>query len=114
MQRIEDVTIPQDLSDTVEVSIDRALAQRPDLMAQVEQLRAAGSEIKAAKTAYLPTLSFSGIGGLSRTDGQQALMPRVYSPNQETWGADGAATTESGGRAADRGDRILQRRLAVV
>jgi outer membrane protein len=87
VESIDDLTIPQELTDTVEKSIDRALAQRPDLMQQVEQLRAAGSEIKAAKTAYYPTLSFNGYGGLSRTYGQQGLMPGLYSPNQETWDA---------------------------
>ncbi len=87
VESIDDLTIPQELTDTVEKSIDRALAQRPDLMQQVEQLRAAGSEIKAAKTAYYPTLSFNGYGGLSHTYGQQGLLPGVYSPNQETWDA---------------------------
>src|SRR5271170_3349815 len=87
VESINDLTIPQELTDTVEKSIDRALAQRPDLMQQVEQLRAAGAEIKAAKTAYLPTLSFDGYGGLSRTNGQQNQEPAVYSPNQETWDA---------------------------
>lgn len=87
VQSIQDLSIPQEIDDTVEKSIDRALAQRPDLMQQVEQVRAAGSEIKVAKTAYLPTLTFDGYGGLSRTYGQQGLMPGVYSPNQETWDA---------------------------
>jgi outer membrane protein len=87
VERIQDLTIPQEINDTVEKSIDRALAQRPDLMQQVQQLRAAGSEIKAAKTAYLPTLSFDGYGGLSRSNGQQNQGPSVYSPNQETWDA---------------------------
>ena len=87
VESIQSLTIPQDLTDTVETSIDRALAQRPDLMQQVEQLRAAGSEIKAAKTAYLPTLSIDGSAGESRSYGQQLLQPGVYSPTQETWDA---------------------------
>jgi len=87
VESIQNLTIPQELPDTVETSIDRALAQRPDLMQQVEQLRAAGAEIKAAKTAYLPTLSFDGSGGLARTYAQQNLGPGLYSPTQETWDA---------------------------
>jgi outer membrane protein len=87
VEGIQHLTIPQDLTDTVETSIDRALAQRPDLMQQVEQLRAAGAEIKAAKTAYLPTLSIDGSGGLARSYGQQNQTPGVYSPTQETWDA---------------------------
>jgi outer membrane protein len=87
VETIQTLTIPQDLTDTVESSIDRALAQRPDLMQRVEQLRASGAEIKAAKTAYLPTLSLDGSGGLAHTYAQQNLAPGVYSPNQETWDA---------------------------
>ena len=87
VETIQTLTIPQDLTDTVETSIDRALAQRPDLMQRVEQLRASGAEIKAAKTAYLPTLSLDGSGGLAHTYAQQNLAPGLYSPNQETWDA---------------------------
>src|SRR3984885_4045871 len=87
VEPIQALTIPQDLPVTVENSIDRALAQRPDLMQRVVELRAAGSEIKAAKTAYLPTLSFSGIGGLNKTYGEQDQLPGVHSPNQEFWTA---------------------------
>lgn len=87
VEGIQNLTIPQDLTDTVEASIDRALAQRPDLMQQVEQLRAAGAEVKAAKIAYLPTLSFDGSGGLARIYAQQNLGPGLYSPTQETWDA---------------------------
>ena len=87
VETIQTLTIPQDLTDTVETSIDRALAQRPDLMQRVEQLRASGAEIKAAKTAYLPTLSLDGSGGLARTYAQQNLAPGLYSRNQETWDA---------------------------
>src|ERR1700735_3986612 len=87
VESIQNLTIPQDLPDTVETSINRALAQRPDLMQQVEQLRAAGAEIKAAKTAYLPTLRFNGDGGLARMYAQQNLGPGLYSPTQETWDA---------------------------
>src|ERR1700730_9149368 len=87
VESIQNLTIPQDLTDTVETSIDRALAQRPDLMQQVEQLRAAGARPKAAKTAYLPTLSFDGNGGLARIYAQQNFGPGLYSPTQETWDA---------------------------
>jgi outer membrane protein TolC len=92
VESIQNLTIPQDLTDTVENSIDRALMQRPDLMQQVEQLRAAGAEIKAAKTAYLPMLSFDGSGGEARIYAQQNLGPGLYgpglySPTQETWDA---------------------------
>jgi outer membrane protein len=87
VESIQNLTLPQAMPETVEKSIDRALAQRPDLMQQVEQLRAAGAEIKAAKTEYLPTLSFDGSGGEARTYGEQNQAPGIYSPTQETWQA---------------------------
>ncbi len=86
-QSIQDLTVPQELNDTVEASIDRALAQRPDLMRQVQELRAATSEIKAARTAYLPTLSLDGAAGIAKTYGLQDQLPGLYSPNQELWDA---------------------------
>ena len=80
VESIQGLTIPQDLTVTVETSHRSALAQRPDLMQRVAQLRAAGSEVKAAKTAYLPTLSFEGTGGLprptaSRTSRRVFILP---------------------------------------
>ncbi|HEX4022057.1 MAG TPA: TolC family protein [Acidobacteriaceae bacterium] len=87
VESIQNLKIPQDMTDTVEASIDRALAQRPDLMQQVEELRAADSEVKAARTAYLPTLSIDGVAGLGRTYGEQNQTPGIYSPTQEFWNA---------------------------
>src|SRR5271169_333654 len=85
VESIQSLTIPEDLTVTVETSIDRALAQRPDLMARVAQLRAATSAVKSARTAYLPTLSFEGVGGINKTYGEQDQLPGIYSPNQEFW-----------------------------
>jgi outer membrane protein len=85
VESIQALTIPQDLNVTVETSIDHALAQRPDLMQRVAQLRGAAAEVKSAKSAYFPTLSFDGAGGLSKTYGEQDQSAGVYSPNQEFW-----------------------------
>jgi outer membrane protein len=87
VESIQSLTIPQDLAVTVESSIDRALAQRPDLMQRVAELRAARAEVKEAKTAYLPTVTLSGVAGISRTYGEQDQGAGVYSPTQESWNA---------------------------
>ena len=56
--------VPTNLDDTVEQFIDRSLEQRPDLLAQVAVLREKEAEIRRARAAYYPTLSFDGdIGG---------------------------------------------------
>ncbi len=87
VESIQSLTIPQDLTVTVETSIDRALAQRPDLMQRVAELRAARAEVKAAKTAYLPTLRLSGGAGLAKNFSEQDQAAGVYSANQEFWNA---------------------------
>lgn len=87
VESIEALPIPQDMTGTVETSIDRALGQRPDLMQRVADLRAAHAESKAAKTAYLPTISLDGGAGLSKNFSSQDQAPGVYSANQEFWSA---------------------------
>jgi outer membrane protein len=87
VESIQSLTIPQDLNVTVETAIDKALAQRPDLMQRVADLRAAGAEVKEAKAAYLPTLTLSGIAGLNKDYSEQNQSAGVYSDNQEFWTA---------------------------
>jgi outer membrane protein len=87
VESIQSLAIPQDLAGTVENSIDKALAQRPDLMQRIAELRAARAEVKEAKTAYLPTLSLSGAAGLAKNYSEQFQYPGAYSANQEFWNA---------------------------
>jgi len=87
VQSIKDLKIPDEIGTTVEKSIDLALAQRPDLMQRVAELRAASAELKAAHSNYLPTLSVGGDAGIGRTYGQQYPFYGIYSPTQEFWDA---------------------------
>jgi len=87
VESIQSINLPGSIDDTVEASIDKALAQRPDLMQRVAQLRAAGAEVKAARRNYSPTLSFDGTAGFSRIYGQQLGSPPVYSPTLGPWDA---------------------------
>lgn len=87
VESIQSLVIPEDLTDTVESSIDKALGQRPDLMQSVQNLRAAESAVKVAKRDYLPTLKIGGTAGLAKTYGEQSQFPGIYSPNQELWNA---------------------------
>jgi outer membrane protein len=87
VESIQSLTIPQELTATVETSIDHALAQRPDLMQRVAELRAARAEIKSAKSAYLPTLTVGGAAGLAKNYSEQNNSAGVYSANQEYWNA---------------------------
>jgi outer membrane protein len=58
VQPLKELTIPEAVSDSVNVVIDRALAQRPDLMQQVAGLRAADASVKEAHAAFYPSLHF--------------------------------------------------------
>jgi outer membrane protein len=87
VESIHDIKLPDKIADTVETSIDKALAQRPDLMQRVAELRAAGAEVSSAKRAYFPKLSFDGNGGEVRAYGVQNNMPGVYSPTLQPWDA---------------------------
>ena len=87
VESIQNIKIPDNIADTVETSIDRALSQRPDLMQRFAELRAAGAEVKAAQRSYYPILSIDGHYGLARSYGDQIHLPGVYSPTINTWDA---------------------------
>jgi outer membrane protein len=53
-----DALLPHTLTLTIDALIDRAIADRLDLMAQAAEIRAADDEIRAAKAEYRPTVSF--------------------------------------------------------
>lgn len=55
---IEELASPDSIEETVDQAIDRAFSQRPDLMRQIAQIRAANAQLKQAHAAYFPTLSF--------------------------------------------------------
>jgi outer membrane protein TolC len=59
--------------------MDRALAQRPDLHAQVATLRVADAEVETARASFLPNLTFSGSWGHSAASGQQNLGTTFHS-----------------------------------
>lgn len=81
IQKVDELKTPEELTESVDAAIDRAMEQRPDLKAQLAQLRSANATIKQARSAYFPTLGISGDGGISRQYGQQgqeALLPPAY------------------------------------
>lgn len=84
---IEKLDMPQKIDETIEQAIDEALVQRPDLLDRVARLRAAGAQVKEARRAYSPTLSFDGAAGLNRVYGETSGFRGSYSPTQETWTA---------------------------
>jgi outer membrane protein TolC len=87
VQGIEALATPTALSESANEAIDRAFEQRPDLRQQVARIRAAEGELKQARSAYLPSLSFSGQDGWVRAYGQQDAFPGTYASGKE-WTAE--------------------------
>jgi len=78
VQSIDDLPIPLSLGDNVEAAIDRAFEQRPDLLQQVAEIRAATARVKEARAAYYPSLNLSFGPGAQRQFGVQQLFPRTH------------------------------------
>jgi outer membrane protein TolC len=87
VQGINELATPSAMADSIDAEIDRAFAQRPELMEQVTRVRAANAAIKAARSTYFPTLFFSGDGGFARAYGQQDLYPGHYAQG-EIWNVE--------------------------
>jgi outer membrane protein TolC len=87
VEDIDALKLPSSIADSVDQEIDRAFSQRPDLLQQLARLRAADASVKQAKSAYFPSLSFKGDGGLGRAYGQQDLFPGHYAEG-EVWTAE--------------------------
>ena len=69
--------LPAALEDSVEKVIDQALDRRPDLIAKVAVLRSKEAEVRRARAAHFPTLSFVSnvntlAGRVRITGGQQS------------------------------------------
>lgn len=60
MVDLSQVPLPDKLEPSVERIVDEALAQRPDLMAQLAELRAREAEVKKARAEFWPKLSLKG------------------------------------------------------
>ena len=56
VEPIEQIAIQDPFEVTVDQAIDRALAQRPDLMERVARIRAATARLKEARAAWFPVL----------------------------------------------------------
>ena len=59
VQPLDQLSIPDSISDTVEGAIDRALSQRPDLKQQVAEIRSANTRVQEARSAYYPALNLN-------------------------------------------------------
>jgi outer membrane protein len=68
VEEIPDKPISENFDDSLDTLIDRALSQRPDLVAKLANVRGAQANVKAARAAYYPQISLSGNVGISQLD----------------------------------------------
>jgi outer membrane protein len=87
VQPLNELPIPQSVDESVDGVIDRALAQRPDLMQQVAEVRSANARVKEARAAYHPSLSVAASPTAQSLYGMQQQFP---------WGHTAGLTGELG------------------
>jgi outer membrane protein len=75
VQPLNELPIPQSVDESVDGVIDRALAQRPDLMQQVAEVRSTNARVKEARAAYYPSLSVSASPTAQSLYGMQQQFP---------------------------------------
>lgn len=74
--RVENLaSVPLDLGTPVETAIEKALENRPDLLAQDARIRAADAGIREARSALMPNVKLSFDYGMQWVDGRQNLGP---------------------------------------
>src|SRR5271156_1447882 len=71
-------TIPDKLDQPFEEAIKTAFKDRPDLQADQARVSAAQAEVKHARSAYYPSLTFDGSKGWIRGFGEQYGFPGTY------------------------------------
>ena len=115
VQALEELAPPAVDEQRAEEAIDRALAQRPDLLEQVARIRAADARIREARSAYLPRVTFSGNLGRLRAYGEQDLIPGTYAESG-VWNAQltlNWTLFDGGRRAGDLAQAQAERRAAA-
>ncbi|HXJ85727.1 MAG TPA: TolC family protein [Candidatus Binatia bacterium] len=75
IQPLNELPLPQSFDESVDVAIDRALEQRPDLLQRVADVRSANAKVKEARAAYYPSLSFTASPTAQSFYGMQQQFP---------------------------------------
>jgi outer membrane protein len=77
-QTLDQVPTPESIGDTVDLAINRALEQRPDLMQQVAAIRSANAKVQEARAAYYPALSVNAMPAAQAVYGLQQPTPWTH------------------------------------
>ena len=74
---IPEKPVQNDLDETLDDLIDRALSQRPDLLAKLADLKASQAAVRKARAAYYPKISLDAGAGWSKLDASAYDSPYV-------------------------------------
>jgi outer membrane protein len=85
VQPLAEIPTPARLDIDVHEATERSLSLRPEIGEQTAEREAARAEIRAARSAFLPTLQSQGQVGEYRTYGKQDLFPAAYAGPQGEW-----------------------------
>ena len=100
VQPLDELPAPEMHDDSIEQLLDRALEQRPDLLQQLEGVKAAQGVVREARAAYYPSVtSQTRVGGLFRYGFQQQL------PATQRTGLNGTAAVRLDWTIFDGGAR---------
>ena len=75
METLKELPTPNAVGDSVELAINRAFAQRPDLMRLVAEIRSSIATVREARAAYYPSLSVNVSPVAQSLDGLQQTLP---------------------------------------
>jgi len=75
VQPLSEVPTPETIGDSVNQAIDRALAERPDLQAELADIREADAQRKEARAAFYPSLSLEANPAAQSLFFQQQNLP---------------------------------------
>ncbi len=85
VQPLAEIPTPEHLDIDVHEATERSLSLRPEIGEQTAEREAARAEIRAARSAFFPTLQFQSQVGVFRSYGKQDLFPATYIGPQGEW-----------------------------
>ena len=85
VQPLAEIPTPEHLDIDVREGTERSLSLRPEIGEQTAEREAARAEIRAARSAFFPTLQLQGEVGVYRSYGKQDLFPGGYAGPQGEW-----------------------------
>ena len=78
VQPLDDLPAPEIHDDSIDQLLDRALEQRPDLLQQLERVKAAEGTVREARAAYYPSVKFETTVGGAFQYGWQEQLPVTH------------------------------------